>query len=450
MGEPKPIKEGALPAGAPESYGGRDSIRRLIMSTRPEEFGGVADAYRSAGTLLDQTIKELSQYASRLVADGNWGGESARAMLGRMARVQSYLGTLRSQIDDIPSSVQQASRALATAKEQFEQATQEQYATVDTGSYISRELSNDPDADARRFLADLNGRLADAHGTLPARLPWDADLASRAPYLPPVVRDSTPTGGGIDLESTHPVSRLASVDPAASPISAASPATPLAAAVPGTATPPTLGTTPGQVPGLITSTSGTPSVAQLTGYPPTTGTQPTTSEPTRSRTGTRPDAARTDPTRTGDPRTGPTRTDSTRTDSTRTDSTRTDNPRTDSERTGDPYRSSPMHSVLDQSYESLIADQARSPLGGLPRETGPSVRPGVVPVVDGTWPATNPASSGGPTGAAAGTGGMPFMPMGGGPAGYEGAPVAHRTAPPPPDEPGLFRPAYDPGQPVVD
>ncbi|WP_433511894.1 hypothetical protein ACQP2T_50275 [Nonomuraea sp. CA-143628] len=451
MGEPKPIKEGALPAGAPESYGGRDSIRRLIMSTRPEEFGGVADAYQSAGTLLDQTIRELSQYAARLVADGNWGGESARAMLGRMARVQSYLGTLRSQIGDIPSSVQQASRELATAKERFEPATQEQYATVDTGSYISRELSNDPDADARRFLADLNGRLRDAHGVLPERLPWDANLASSAPYLPPVVRDSTPTGGGIDLESTRPVARLASVDPAASPIASGSPATPqtalgapLAAAVPGTAAPPTLGTTPGQVPGLITSTGGTPSVAQLTGYPPTTGTQP--------------DAARTDPTRTDSTRTDaartdPTRTDSTRTGDPRTDSTRTDNPRTDSERadgarTGDRYRSGPTHSVLDES--NPVADQARSPLGGLPRETGPSVRPGVVPVVDGTWPATNPASSGGPTGAAAGTGGMPFMPMGGGPAGYEGAPVAHRTAPPPLDEPGLFRPAYDPGQPVVD
>ncbi|MEV0348429.1 hypothetical protein AB0H88_21865 [Nonomuraea sp. NPDC050680] len=446
MGEPKPIKEGALPAGAPESYGGRDSIRRLIMSTRPEEFGGVADAYQSAGTLLDQTIKELSHYASRLVADGNWGGESARAMLGRMARVQSYLGTLRSQIGDIPSSVQQASRALATAKEQFEQATREQYATVDTGSYISRELSNDPDADARRFLADLNGRLADAHGTLPARLQWDADLASSAPYLPaPVVRDSTPTGGGIDLESTRPVARLASVDPAAPPATPASvPATasgaPLAAAVPGPATPPTLGTTPGQVPGLITSTGGTPSVAQLTGYPPTTGptptgTHPTTGEPTRSLTGTRPDAARTDPMRTDPMRTGDPRTDDARTDGARTD---------------DPYRSGPMRSALDVLDESPIADQARSPLGGLPRETGPSVRPGVVPVVDGTWPATNPTSSGGPTGAAAGTGGMPFMPMGGGPAGYEGAPVAHRTAPPPPDEPGLFRPAYDPGQPVVD
>ncbi|MEV1240388.1 hypothetical protein ACIBO2_03940 [Nonomuraea sp. NPDC050022] len=441
MGEPKPIKEGALPAGAPESYGGRDSIRRLIMSTRPEEFGGVADAYQSAGTLLDQTIKELSQYASRLVADGNWGGESARAMLGRMARVQSYLGTLRSQIGDIPSSVQQASRELATAKEQFEPATQEQYATVDTGSYISRELSNDPDADARRFLSDLNGRLRDAHEILPERLPWDADLASSAPYLPtPVVRDSTPTGGGIDLESTRPVARLASVDPARSPISAAPQTGPLASAVPGTAAPPILGTTPGQVPGLITSTGGTPSVAQLTGYPPTTGTQPTTSEPTRSLTGTRPDTARNDPTRTGPTRTGPTR----------TGPTRTDNPRTDSERTGDPYRSGPMRSALDVLDESPIADQARSPLGGLPRETGPSVRPGVVPVVDGTWPATNPTSSGGPTGAAAGTGGMPFMPMGGGPAGYEGAPVAHRTAPPPPDEPGLFRPAYDPGQPVVD
>ncbi|MEU4226881.1 hypothetical protein AB0F17_21490 [Nonomuraea sp. NPDC026600] len=438
MGEPRPIKEGALPAGAPESYGGRDSIRRLIMSTRPEEFGGVADAYRSAGTLLDQTIKELTTYASRLVADGNWGGESARAMLGRMARVQSYLGTLRSQIGDIPPSVQRAARELATAKETFEQATQEQYYTVDTGSYISRELGNDPDADAQRFLAELNDRLADAHGTLPARLPWDADLASSAPYLPvPVVRDSTP--GGVefpDQESTRPVARLASVDRAASPISVTPPATAstpaiaptstsaalLAASVPGTATPPTLGTTPGQVPGLITSTGGTPSVATPTGYPPATGPTPTglTAQPRRSPTGT-----------------GIRQSDGTPSDQTPSDHTRPD--RTSSD---------PTRSVLDEGPPGT--DQARTPLGGVPHETGPSVRPGVVPVVDGTWPVTRTASSGGPTGAAAGTGGMPFMPMGGGPTGYEGAPAAHRTVAPPPDDSGLFRPAYDPGQPVVD
>ncbi|HUR06205.1 MAG TPA: hypothetical protein VM347_26900 [Nonomuraea sp.] len=452
MGEPKPIKEGALPAGAPESYGGRDSIRRLIMSTRPEEFGGVADAYQSTGTLLDQTIKELTNYASRLVADGNWGGESARAMLGRMARVQSYLGTLRSQIGDIPPSVQQAARELATAKEKFEQATQEQYYTVDTGSYISRELGNDPDADAQRFLGELNGRLADAHGTLPARLPWDADLASSAPYPPaPVVRDSTPVGGGIefpDQESTRPVARLASVDRAASPIPVTPPATastpaatpaitptaPLAASVPGTATPPSLGTTPGQVPGLITSTGGTPSVAQPTGYPPTTGPtptgiQPVTAEPRRSPPGT-----------------GTRRPNQTPSDRTPSDQTPFD--RTPSDGTS----SDPTRSVLDEGPTGArpASDQARTPLGGVPHETGPSVRPGVVPVVDGTWPATRTASSGGPTGAAAGTGGMPFMPMGGGPTGYEGAPTAHRTVAPPPDDSGLFRPAYDPGQPVVD
>ncbi|MEU7853380.1 hypothetical protein [Nonomuraea sp. NPDC049141] len=439
MGEPKPIKEGALPAGAPESYGGRDSIRRLVMSTRPEEFGGVADAYRSTGTLLDQTIKELTTYASRLVADGNWGGESARAMLGRMARVQSYLGTLRSQIGDIPPSVQQAGRELATAKEKFEQATQEQYYTVDTGSYISRELGNDPDADAQRFLAELNGRLADAHGTLPARLPWDPDLAAGAPYMPaPVVRDSTPVGGGIefpDQESTRPVARLASVDRAASPISvtppanASTPAVPLASSVPGTAALPTLGTTPGQVPGLITSTAGTPSVDQPTGYPPTTGPtstglQPVTAEPRRSPTGT-----------------GTRQSVRTPSDPMRSDRTPSDHMSSDSTR-----------SVLDEGPPGTkpTSDQARTPLGSVPHETGPSVRPGVVPVVDGTWPATRTASSGGPTGAAAGTGGMPFMPMGGGPTGYEGASAAHRTVAPPPDDSGLFRPAYDPGQPVVD
>jgi len=207
------------------------------------------------------------------------------------------------------------------------------------------------------------------------------------------------------------------------------PGAPLAASVPGAVTPPTLGTAPGQVSGLVTAVGGTPSVAQPAGYPPATGPTPTgipqvMADPARSPMGTRPD---------------PTRADSTRADSTRADSARADDSR----------RSDPTRSVLDEG-PTHPSDQARSPLGGVPHETGPSMRPGVVPVVDGTWPLTRTASSGGPTGAAAGAGGMPFMPMGGGPAGYEGAPAAHRTAPPPPDDSGLFRPAYDPGQPVVD
>jgi hypothetical protein len=168
-------------------------------------------------------------------------------------------------------------------------------------------------------------------------------------------------------------------------------------------------------------------VAQPTGYPPTTGPTPTglqpdTAEPRRSPTGTR---------------------QSDRTPSDQTPSNR---------RLSDRASSDPTRSVLDEGPTGTrpTSDQARIPLGSVPHETGPSVRPGVVPVVDGTWPVTRTASSGGPTGAAAGTGGMPFMPMGGGPTGYEGAPAAHRTVAPPPDESGLFRPAYDPGRPVVD
>jgi uncharacterized protein YukE len=404
LGEPKPIKEGALPEGAPQSYGGRDAIRDLVMRTRPEEFGGVAGAYDRTAQLLDRTIKDLSDYASRLVADDNWGGESARAMLGRMARVQSYLGTLRSQIGDIPPSVQQVGRELASAKERFEQATQEQYATVDTGSYISRELSNDPDADAQRFLAELNGRVKDAHGTLPERLPWDAELASSAPYMP--------------APSATPLPNTATATATASTTTVANAATPPVASPLVSIAPTLAATTPGQVQGTLAPTGGTPSATHV-GSPTTIGLQPVVSNQQKSPTST-------EPTRSGPRKTEPLEPEPLETE---------------------PRKTEPTHSVLDERPTRTVPDQARGPLQG----TGPSVRPGVVPVVDGSWHATaQPSAAAGSGGTGTGAGGMPFMPMGGGQAGYDDPFAPHRQAVRQPDDSGLFRPAHEPGQSVVE
>ncbi|NUT45188.1 MAG: hypothetical protein HOV86_34870, partial [Thermoactinospora sp.] len=104
MPEPKPIKDGCLQGGNAGGYGGREQIRALIMATRPDEFGPVADAYKATSELLGTAIEVLGDSAARLVADGNWGGESARAMLTRMNRLQVYLQALRGGVDDVPPS----------------------------------------------------------------------------------------------------------------------------------------------------------------------------------------------------------------------------------------------------------------------------------------------------------------------------------------------------------
>jgi hypothetical protein len=83
----------------------------------------------------------------------------------------------------------------------------------------------------------------------------------------------------------------------------------------------------------------------------------------------------------------------------------------------------------------------------LVQDTGPSVRPGSVPIVDGSWPETRSPGSGGHAPGAPTAGGMPFMPMGG------MAPIesqaGRRTFT---SESGddLFRPATDGGVPVVE
>ncbi|TLF47372.1 hypothetical protein FE391_46195, partial [Nonomuraea sp. KC401] len=198
MPEPKPIRNGCLQGGNPAGYGGREEIRRMVMGTRPEEFGPVSDAYRSASELLTTTITTLGDSAARLVADGAWGGESARAMLARMKRLQTYLQALRDGVDTVPPSLETVSRELTSAKERFDQATEQRMYWVEaSGMGAGQSMpANDPDADAREFMTKLNGAYHQAYEAMPDRLPWDADLASPAPYMPPSERVATPLGSG--------------------------------------------------------------------------------------------------------------------------------------------------------------------------------------------------------------------------------------------------------------
>ncbi|WP_345148611.1 hypothetical protein [Nonomuraea rubra] len=75
---------------------------------------------------------------------------------------------------------------------------------------------------------------------------------------------------------------------------------------------------------------------------------------------------------------------------------------------------------------------------------GPSVRPGSVPVVDGSW--TRPLTAAAEP-AAPGTGGMPFMPWGGA-APQDAQSTRHPAAARSADD--FFRPEIDPGTPVVE
>jgi uncharacterized protein YukE len=422
VGEPTPIKEGGLPAGSPESYGGRDAIRQLLAATRPEEFGGVADAYQSTAALLDQAIGDLEDYASRLVADGDWGGASARAMLERMARMQSYLGTLRSRIDDIPPALQQAGRDLATAKEQFEQATEQRYSTVDTGSYISYEPSNDPDADAAEFMRQLNGRFAESYASLPDQLPWDATLASPAPYLPPASTGDSSTSPQAEgqvpasLAGSGPPSGPAAATPA-STTAAPAPSAPSAPAA-ASAAAPLAGSAPGP---SSAATERLVSVTPPAGVPTAPGTIAGTAPPARPGAPTLPQAAAPS----GEPASPLVTSPPGRTGSDRPATLRP---------AGNPYTTG-----RDPGGD-------RSLSAGL-REAGPTMRPGVVPVVGAAPPTPVPLAPDGAGGGPAGQAGMPFMPMGGG-MGQDGTSHGHRAARPTDDS--FFALPADPGHPVVD
>jgi hypothetical protein len=417
--QPKPIKEGCLQGGDPHAYGGREAIRALVMGTRPEEFQTAADSYDTVSELLTTTIATLGDSAARLVADGSWSGESARAMLTRMNRLQAYLQSLRGSLEAIPPGLANVGRELTSAKERFDETTAQrtrQVYAMGTGGEVP---VNDPDEDARQFMVRLNGVFHQAHADLPDRLPWDAELASPAPPLPSSERTPTPVQSrGLPFEDTVPARSSTGL-----------------AATPGGDTPPSTGN--GQPGGAMSETTlvsaqspGTPGDARpsaMPGLPAATGSPMT---PTQAM---------------GTPAMG---TPVTGTPVTGTPQQPAGN------RSGQPTGLSPAPTSGpapprqgDTPADRVVGREDQFRDVSLVQDTGPSVRPGSVPIVDGSWPETRSPGSGGHAPGAPTAGGMPFMPMGG------MAPIesqaGRRTFT---SESGddLFRPATDGGVPVVE
>ncbi|MEV4564427.1 hypothetical protein AB0K12_11730 [Nonomuraea sp. NPDC049419] len=433
MPEPKPIKTGCLQGGDPQGYGGRDAIRTLIMSTRPEEFGPVAAAYRQTAELLTTTITTLGDGAARLVADGNWGGESARAMLTRMNRLQTYLQALRDRLEDVPPSLEGVAKELTTAKERFDQATKPQtHYAMGSGSTDPAHPTNDPDGAARAFIARLNTAFHTGHSALPDRLPWDEEPASPAPYLPPPGEPgSTPARPGTSLAGT--------LNPTAGtpdPTAGTAPGTPTS---PGSMTGPGGTALPGTVPQPGTGPHGHPGSSTLTS---TSGVTAATAQPGMTDAGRPADVGR--PAEIGRPSTtrptgvGPTGVGPTGVGPTGVGPTGVG-----------PTGVGPT-GVLPETVAPARADPGLVPHG---RDTataqGPSVRPGSVPVVGGRAAAMGPPGGlGGEPGAAgmAGAGGVPFMPMAAGAAPDRQSTRRLGTRPADDD---FFRPSVDTPPPVV-
>ncbi|MFC5823947.1 hypothetical protein [Nonomuraea insulae] len=412
MPEPIPIKNGCLQGGNTNLYGNRDAIRVLIMGTRPEEFGPVADSYRKTADLLTTTITTLGDSAARLVADGNWGGESARAMLTRMNRLQAYLRSLRDGVNGVPPALVDASAALAEAKKTFDQTTKPVHAyAMGAGSTDPDEPVNDPDGAARAVMTQLNGAYRNAHTALPDRLPWDAALASPAPYLPAVAPGPTPTQGG-DLRYEDTVPARSSELAQAAGHQQTSPGSPPGAspAQPPVSTAPVTGGTLAPGTPALTVPAGTGQLSGATssnGQTPTTGTstQPSTSGAGQPNANGQVPAASTPVTPSARPTTpAPSSTGNQNTG-----------------RAADPYTRTAQESG------------------------GPSVRAGSVPVVDGSWNGSKPPASGGGAGGT-GTSGMPFMPMSGAAAPDNRSSSRPMTSK---SDDDFFRPEVDCGPPVV-
>ncbi|MEV4017835.1 hypothetical protein AB0J35_45825 [Nonomuraea angiospora] len=421
MPQPQPIKHGCLQGGNVNAYGGREEIRRLVMGTGPEEFAPVVDAYKKTSQLLTDTIAALGDSAARLVADGNWGGESARAMLTRMNRLQTYLQSLRNGVDGVPPGLETVGGELASAKERFDKATEQQEYWVEASGMGagSMEPLNDPDADARAFMQQLNGVFQRAYTAMPDALAWDPELASPAPYLPPPV-DPVPAraqGGDLPFESTVPVrSRTDLADTPGHPLTPAGPL-PGQAAVPGApaGTPPfatSLANSPGGA--FPAVAGGQPAPAgnvPPAGLLPAPGTAP--SGPGARTAGTTPAGTARPPGNQGNPGTP--------------GNPGTGRPRTN--RPADPFQGRPADPGTSAAQES----------------SGPSVRPGSVPVVDGSWPPARSPVAGAEPGATA-SGGVPFLPMGGP---SDGGQNARRSTTSKGADDDFFRPPVVHGPPVV-
>ncbi|MFG6192419.1 hypothetical protein [Nonomuraea sp. JJY05] len=421
LSQPQPIKHGCLQGGNVNAYGGREEIRRLVMGTGPEEFAPVVDAYEKTSQLLTDTIAALGDSAARLVADGNWGGESARAMLTRMNRLQAYLQSLRNGVDGVPPGLETVGRELASAKERFDKATEQQEYWVEASGMGAGSMQplNDPDADARAFMQQLNGVYQRAYTAMPDALAWDPELASPAPYLPPPVDPVSAPAQSADLPFESTVPARSRTDLAATPGHPPTPAGPPPgqAAVPGApaGTPPlatSLANSPGAPPATGGAQPGPAGNMPPAGLPPSPGTAP--SGPGAPTTGSAPARSARPPSRLS-----------------------TDRPGTN--RPADPYPGRPA-----DPYQGRPTDPGTSAAQEA-RPAGPSVRPGSVPVVDGSWPPARSPVAGTEAGATA-SGGVPFVPMGG-PV-NDGQNARRSTASKSGDD-DFFRPAVVHGPPVV-
>ncbi|MFC7723028.1 WXG100 family type VII secretion target [Nonomuraea recticatena] len=353
----------------------------------PEEFSTVAHAYQSTAALLGDTVKRLKDYATRLVSDGDWGGESARAMLGRMALLQEYLHSLQAGLTHIPDALEMAGGELSVAKEKFDKATEQQYVTVDAGATVSAEFVNDPNADAREFMRQLNGRLAEAHRKFPERLPWDAELASAAPAPDMLtLREGEPTmPSHLSMHATHhPLLDDTIAGGSVAHAAPSSAATSLAGTLPVLL--------PEDAPG------GAPSVGSSGGsHGAPTGIH--SARPpgglVNGPPGGLPSVAMDAPHTTPSP-------------APHEAAFHAPPPRTGTQRADRSWW------ATDDGGPSVIADaaapsQGRRPPGMSEPETSPSFRPNIVPVVDGTSPALN-SSPGGSARPVTMMSGAPFMP----------------------------------------
>ncbi|MCG5213699.1 hypothetical protein [Streptosporangium sp. KLBMP 9127] len=428
MGEPPPIRQGSLPHVPGEAYGGRDQIRGLVQSADPPRFEAVAAGYEATAEVLYRAFMDLSSYATKLVAEDTWGGESAREALGRMERIQRYVESLHDAVGVIPAAIRPAAQALASTKASFEGATEPEY--ID-GDYGSGQVLVGPNGDqkAQKIMGELNGSLGRAHDALPPTLPWDSALAAAGPpaVQPPPGGDAQPRPPG--GTTGHAVQSAVHTTPSPGPHSSNIPGGLAATGSPSQGPDP--GGTGAQGPAFppVGGEAGQDGPAGkddgktgLAGTQPPPGQAPQTKvpEPVPDRPATPPaDTVRPPDTRTPVPE------------------TRTPVPETRNANTSPKPESGPYGPQTNTTEPGARQEPRVNPA---PHGTA-DVRPGTVPVVGG-----------GPAGGAAGAGhggGFPFLPMGGA-GGAQGGETQHTTGPAlPPDDEDFWGRRRDTSPPVI-
>jgi uncharacterized protein YukE len=174
-----------------------DKVGQLLQATDPGKVMDAGAEYQALAKRLDTTVRELEKQARALAEV--WHGDAA-------VKAQEALRKLHATARELRAKSNQMGGSLATLGKQMDwyrvHAPGYGNASVDDSVKGAVGLDN-ADDDAKAHLRNLNSRMREAHGTMPASLTEDLPgLSDATTDRPPPPRRRDP--GGIDPYGKDP------------------------------------------------------------------------------------------------------------------------------------------------------------------------------------------------------------------------------------------------------